>query len=116
MADVDPQVVDQLLFDQFAKSPLGGQLLSRAQGNGGVGAQGGEGARVLRANRVFDEEGAQVGDGVAQLDGGRRRQPGVDLEDNFDIVADGLAQGAEMLDAAANCAAGVDVPANAIDG
>jgi len=86
VADVDAEVVDEFAFDEFAIGPLGVELLAGAQGDIGMGAQGGEGGGVFRADGVFNEEGAVGFDGVAEFDGAGWGQAGVDFEDDFDVV------------------------------
>ena len=108
VADVHPQIVDQLLLDQLAKGPLGRQLFAGAQGHVRVGPQGGEGSRVLRADRILHKERTELGDRIAQLDGARRRQPGVHLEDHLDLLSDRLAQPGEMRDAAPDRPPGIE--------
>ena len=95
-AQVDAGVADQLLLYDLAEGPFARPLLAGGYGQGYVLRQGAVAARVLRPERVLDEEGLVRLQGLAQADDVRRVQARVDIEEQLDIRPDGVPHGGHL--------------------
>ncbi len=107
-AEVGPHEVDEVLVEQCPKFPLAAELLSGGEGYAGPRTQLAIGLRALGTQRVFDEERPGGLKLTAQQQRVRRVETGVYVEQQLDVVADGVAGGVEELDRREDGPAGLD--------
>ena len=100
---VDPTVVDQVLFDRFAKLPLAGPLLARCDRHRGLLPQAVVQVWILRAQRVLHEEGSVLLALATQAHGVGQIESGMYIQTELDVVADGGAHCFQLLQGRPNC-------------
>ena len=91
IAQVDAGEVDPVIFNSLTKLPLRGPLLTHRDRDGRVLAEPADRRRVLAADRVFDKERAERFQFPAEHDGVDRVEPRVDIDDDFRIGSDRVA-------------------------
>ncbi len=97
-AEIDARVVDPFLLDQLPELPLGAELLARRQRHRSPRAQRLERVRVLGAQRVLHEEGADRLRLLTEPDGIGQVEARVDVKADLDLVAHCLPYRVKLLD------------------
>ena len=98
VADIKSAEIDPVVFQGFAKLPLGGVLLTHRDRCGNVLPQASDGRCVFTSDRVFDEVWKKRFKLSAQRDCVRRVEPGMNVDDDFCFRAKFIANGFDQGD------------------
>ena len=95
VAQVRLDVVGRLFFQQLAKGPAGVEALAGGDGDVDGGGDAGHFVDVFGRHRLFEEEGVELFQQAGHADGHIGAEAAVALDEDFYILADGGAGGAD---------------------